>query len=463
MTPGPAPAAQVERERAPESVHSVVREPGERLPADLGLPLRDRLGAVTPSVRLHTGPRAAASAEAVRARAYTVGSHVVLGRGERVTDRELLTHELTHVARAHQSSASIPTDLRVAGSESGEERAAATATVGTERSAPVMVYRQAVSLEREQQVFVEQTIRFLGDSARYYADEAVTVNPALVSRVLDSWHRMVVVQGEMGGHLRRGVALTEELRTAYTGAVRTLLGRAATATGTPLAELYRVNEGRIPPWAWLDPAVVLPGISTPVPVGSQAQPVSGAVDVSTATIAVSVVPDDSDPGLGQRAETRLDMRWRVPAMRWEARGRQHVVTSVDPVTRPTATIQTFYGRGITATSRSGYGRGTTTEDVAGAAVAPRGGTVGFHEGEHGRDLLHFMQNNRPPVFGGRVGMTVAQFHAASEAWQRAMRAYQSRATQDTLVHTDCTGHPTIDDWERGRAGGRRVRLVCPAR
>jgi hypothetical protein len=52
-------------------------------------------------VRLHTGARAAASAQAVNARAYTIGDDVVFGAGEFAPEtcegRRLLAHELTHV------------------------------------------------------------------------------------------------------------------------------------------------------------------------------------------------------------------------------------------------------------------------------------------------------------------------------------------------------------------------------
>ncbi len=52
-------------------------------------------------VRLHTDRRAAESAQAVGARAYTVGSHVVFGTGRFAPHtgegRSLLAHELTHV------------------------------------------------------------------------------------------------------------------------------------------------------------------------------------------------------------------------------------------------------------------------------------------------------------------------------------------------------------------------------
>jgi outer membrane protein OmpA-like peptidoglycan-associated protein len=55
------------------------------------------------AVRLHTGALAESSAEAVRARAFTLGNDVVFGRGEYSPDspsgRHLLAHELTHVVQ----------------------------------------------------------------------------------------------------------------------------------------------------------------------------------------------------------------------------------------------------------------------------------------------------------------------------------------------------------------------------
>jgi hypothetical protein len=55
------------------------------------------------SVRVHAGSAAAASAEALSARAYTVGRHVVLGSGapaaESAAGRRFLGHELAHVVQ----------------------------------------------------------------------------------------------------------------------------------------------------------------------------------------------------------------------------------------------------------------------------------------------------------------------------------------------------------------------------
>lgn len=57
------------------------------------------LGADLTGVRVHTGPAAAEAAASVGARAFTIGSDVVLGAGESATNAELLAHEATHVVQ----------------------------------------------------------------------------------------------------------------------------------------------------------------------------------------------------------------------------------------------------------------------------------------------------------------------------------------------------------------------------
>jgi hypothetical protein len=62
-------------------------------------------------VRLHTDSEAAALARAQRARAFTVGSHIVFGGGcyapDTMAGRQLLAHELAHVAQ-HRSTPDAP-------------------------------------------------------------------------------------------------------------------------------------------------------------------------------------------------------------------------------------------------------------------------------------------------------------------------------------------------------------------
>jgi hypothetical protein len=179
-------------------------------------------------------------------------------------------------------------------------------------------------------------------------------------------------------------------------------------------------------------------------------------------VSVSILPDAPDPKLGDRAETRIQLRWATPKFHWTAQGKVHVVTAMDPLQTPTATIQTFFGPQVRPASRSGYGRGTTPEDVAGAAVDPRSRTVGFHEGQHGMDYVEFLRTHAPPQFGGHVGMTQQQFQAAGQRWSAAMKAYEKQARAFSTARTDCVG-VTIDEFEQGRAAGRKIKLVCPPR
>lgn len=85
------------RSPAPSPVLNDAARPVERLLGAPGQPLG--IGAV----RIHTDPAAAASAQAMRARAYTYGQNIVFNRGEfnpsTAAGRALLEHELSHTRR----------------------------------------------------------------------------------------------------------------------------------------------------------------------------------------------------------------------------------------------------------------------------------------------------------------------------------------------------------------------------
>ncbi|MFK0099159.1 DUF4157 domain-containing protein [Streptomyces sp. NPDC091040] len=82
------------------TVPDVLRGPGQPLGEAVRTEMEARLGADFSDVRLHTGPAARRSAAEVGARAYTSGSHVVIGSGG--ADRHTLAHELTHVVQQRQ-------------------------------------------------------------------------------------------------------------------------------------------------------------------------------------------------------------------------------------------------------------------------------------------------------------------------------------------------------------------------
>ncbi len=88
---------------APASVHEVLHSPGQTLSPGSRSFFGSRFGRDFSQVRVHSDTKAAESAAAVGAHAYTVGDHVVFGAGNYSPDsaagQRLLAHELTHVVQ----------------------------------------------------------------------------------------------------------------------------------------------------------------------------------------------------------------------------------------------------------------------------------------------------------------------------------------------------------------------------
>jgi hypothetical protein len=110
---GAGPAA------APPIVHEVLGSPGQPLDADARAFMEPRFGHDFGSVRVHSDAKAANSARAVNASAYTVGNHMVAGPAgfdfSSPNGRRLLAHELTHVVQ--QSGSNAPRTLARAPAE----------------------------------------------------------------------------------------------------------------------------------------------------------------------------------------------------------------------------------------------------------------------------------------------------------------------------------------------------------
>src|SRR5262249_48872991 len=101
-------------------VHEALNSPGQPLDARTRAFFEPRFGYDFSSVRVHTDAKAAESARAVNALAYTVGRDVFFGAGQYAPNtapgQKWLTHELTHVMQqrnasfASQASMSQPSD-----------------------------------------------------------------------------------------------------------------------------------------------------------------------------------------------------------------------------------------------------------------------------------------------------------------------------------------------------------------
>jgi hypothetical protein len=105
----PAPAS------IPPIVPEVLRQPGQPLDAATRAFMEPRFGQDFSHVRVHTDAKAAESATAVSARAYSVGSNVVFAAGRYAPStyegRRLLAHELTHTIQ--QKDASLHPSLEI--------------------------------------------------------------------------------------------------------------------------------------------------------------------------------------------------------------------------------------------------------------------------------------------------------------------------------------------------------------
>ncbi|ONI54639.1 MULTISPECIES: DUF4157 domain-containing protein [unclassified Streptomyces] len=120
------------------AVHDVLRTSGRPLDDAIRGDMEARLGADFFDVRIHNDSAARASAAEVGARAYTSGSHVVIGDGG--GDRHTLAHELTHVIQ--QRSGPVAGTVNSAGlqvsdpSDRFEREAEANATRVMRSAAP---------------------------------------------------------------------------------------------------------------------------------------------------------------------------------------------------------------------------------------------------------------------------------------------------------------------------------------
>jgi hypothetical protein len=104
-----------------------------RLPAHVAEEMQGKFGEDFSGVRLHDGAEAQAKAEALQARAYTVGEHVVLGRNApplaSQAGQYTMAHELAHVVQQRRGGPP-PVQSPQAAHEVGADRAAAAAVSG---------------------------------------------------------------------------------------------------------------------------------------------------------------------------------------------------------------------------------------------------------------------------------------------------------------------------------------------
>ncbi|MGW0171274.1 eCIS core domain-containing protein [Streptomyces sp. NPDC003343] len=126
------------------AVHDVLRGGGRPLDEATRSDMEARFGTDFSDVRIHNDAAARVSAAEVGARAYTSGSHIVMGQGG--TDKHTLAHELTHVVQQRRGP-----------------------VAGTDNGAGLMVSDPSDRFEREAEV----------NATRVMARPAPEYNPAV--------------------------------------------------------------------------------------------------------------------------------------------------------------------------------------------------------------------------------------------------------------------------------------------
>lgn len=111
----PAMSSKAEGSAAPPIVSDVLSSGGgQSMDNSTRQFMESRFGQDFSQVRIHTGGRAAESAGAIQARAYTSGRDIVFGAGEyqpsSESGRRLLAHELVHVGQQQNEGAKIQRD-----------------------------------------------------------------------------------------------------------------------------------------------------------------------------------------------------------------------------------------------------------------------------------------------------------------------------------------------------------------
>ena len=166
--------------RAPPVVGEVLRSTGQALNDDTRVRMEQRLGSNFSQVRVHTDARAAQSAAAVDALAYTVGRDIVFGEGRyaphSASGQRLLAHELAHVVQqrgaahdAHEAAADWTAQAALPG---GAATSPMPATAGA------VLQRQPVPAGTPQ---VVPTLNLPTAGIELAADEAISAdNPKLV-------------------------------------------------------------------------------------------------------------------------------------------------------------------------------------------------------------------------------------------------------------------------------------------
>lgn len=201
--------------KVPASARNAVRSQGLPLEAGTRRLMESRFEADFSDVRVHTDSKAADSAKALNARAYTLGDHITFAAGEYSPEttqgRKLLIHELTHVvqqsgsAASSAESAALEHEAECAAQEPYEGKphvAKASGVIGIARAPGGEDARQvAQALVKQMQAANKPVVVNVGGTgAAHEPGDAINVNPNVVAPRKDI-PNLVQAKGEEIGTL----------------------------------------------------------------------------------------------------------------------------------------------------------------------------------------------------------------------------------------------------------------------
>lgn len=193
----------------PPIVHEVLRSPGQPLDTGTRAFFEPSFGHDFSDVRVHTDAKAAESAQAVHALAYTVGRNIVFDAGQylpvTMVGQRLLAHELAHVVQQRDQSPTSLQTFSLGSSSSAAEREAQAASetviaggkVGSLNADSGQKLRRFVAEERG----LISDFSSVLQTAQQMADASTTMQERLLYAALSglfviNWHLFV---SEAGG------------------------------------------------------------------------------------------------------------------------------------------------------------------------------------------------------------------------------------------------------------------------
>jgi hypothetical protein len=194
-----------------------------------------------------------------------------------------------------------------------------------------------------------------------------------------------------------------------------------------------VQQGAAPALSGSKKSAGAPGvqreISTPLPKGVKADEVSGIANFPIGKFSVEILPDrkavEGDD---------VDKDGAMVSPRFECL--DHYTTNADGKITSVKTdkkliFETIYAEKVSPDDAPAYGRGAIKSDK------DKGhGTMRFHEGSHGTDLLNYIKSHPFPEIVIKKPVTTDEYAVLVEKWQKRIEVYQAAMIKDSEKRTD---------------------------